>query len=256
MSNIEVAYYSDADFLNQIDDQSYVNTVNNQTVFVVATNTITQCSNQAEVLLVVNTELSQSVTLEACDSLDETGLVSFDLMVAETVIYANEGFDKEVEGFYETYNDALLLQNPLNTNYTNNQPYYQVIYARVHQDGNCHSIVEVMLNVKPLPELLEDETVFYCLNTFPETISLYGGIVNDVPNNYYYNWSTGETTINIDVNEPGTYTVDVTRPNGCTNQRVITVLASNTAMIETIEITDISENNTITILTTGEGEYL
>ena len=81
----------------------------------------------------------------------------------------------------------MLLQNPLNTNYTNNQPYYQVIYARVHQDGNCHSIVEVMLNVKPLPELLEDETVFYCLNTFPETISLYGGIVNDVPNNYYYN---------------------------------------------------------------------
>jgi gliding motility-associated-like protein len=256
LSNIEVAYYSDADFLNQIDDQSYVNTVNNQTVFVVATNTITQCSNQAEVLLVVNTESSQSVTLEACDSLDETGLVSFDLMVAETVIYANEGFDKEVEGFYETYNDALLLQNPLNINYTNNQPYYQVIYARVQQDGNCHSIVEVVLNVKPLPELLEDETVFYCLNTFPETISLYGGIVNDVPNNYYYNWSTGETTINIDVNEPGTYTVDVTRPNGCTNQRVITVLASNTATIETIEITDISENNTITILASGEGEYL
>ncbi len=256
LSNIEVAYYSDADFLNQIDSQSYINTTNNQTVFALVTNSATQCSNQAEVLLVVNTELSQSVIIEECDNLDETGLVTFDLMVAETAIYANEGFDKQVEGFYETYNDALLLQNPLNNNYTNSQPYYQVVYARVQQDGNCHSIVEVELNVEPLPELMEDETVYYCLNTFPETISLYGGIINDVPNNYYYNWSTGETTINIDINEPGSYTVDVTRPNGCTNQRTITVLPSSTAVVETIEVSDASEYNTITILTSGEGEYL
>ena len=39
--------------------------------------------------------------------------------------------------------------------------------------------------------------------------------MNDIPNNYYYNWSTGETTIDIDINEVGTYTVEVSFVDGC-----------------------------------------
>ncbi|MCB0400022.1 MAG: T9SS type B sorting domain-containing protein, partial [Winogradskyella sp.] len=88
------------------------------------------------------------------------------------------------------------------------------------------------------------------------TITISGGILDDIPNNYAYDWSTGETTINIEVNEIGDYQVLVTRPAGCTNRRTVRVLPSSTAVIETIEVTDVSENNTITVFVSGDGEYV
>jgi gliding motility-associated-like protein len=109
--------------------------------------------------------------------------------------------------------------------------------------------------VKTLPQIRPDETVYYCLNSFPVPIRIDGGIVNDVPNNYYYNWSTGATTSSIEVNEPGTYTVEVTEVMGCTNQRTITVLPSELATIQDIEVELEGESSTLSVLVSGSGVY-
>ena len=126
----------------------------------------------------------------------------------------------------------------------------------IRDSNDCYSITEVVVRVKGSPELgSTQETVYYCLNSFPQTITLDSGIINDTPNNYYYNWSTGETTISIEVNELGTYTVLVTEPDGCANERIINVLASDIASIQNITIEDISNNNAVTVLVTGAGTY-
>lgn len=256
LNNIEVEFFENEEFTILIDDEDYVNVSNNQTVYALVTNTITNCSNSAEVVLSVNTTISNTATLNVCDNFEETGMVTFDLSLAENQILDGESSDITILGYFQSYNEALLQTNQLNSSYTNIEPYNETIYARLEKNGTCYSIAEIYLVVEPIPTLLGDEDIYYCVNSFPETISLYGGIVDDIPNNYAYQWSTGETTISIDVNEVGTYEVFVTKPLGCTNKRIITVLPSSTAIVESIEVIDLSENNTISILVSGDGTYL
>ena len=86
-------------------------------------------------------------------------------------------------------------------------------------------------------------------------ILLNAGILNDSPNNYSYNWSSGQDTYEANINEVGTYQVTVTNSNGCSKTRTITVEASNIATINDIQVKDASQNNIVTILASGEGEY-
>jgi gliding motility-associated-like protein len=256
LNNINIQFFETIDLSTPIDGDNYINQVNNQLVYALVTNTTTNCSDIAELTLSVNTNSGNSVSLTVCDNLDETGLVSFDLGSADSQLLNGEPAEITALGYYETLSNALLQENELGSNYTNVEPYNQTIYARLVQNFGCYGIAEIYLNVERIPNLLEDETVYYCLNTFPETITLSGGIVDDIANNFYYNWSTGETTIGIEINEPGTYSVVVTKPLGCYNERTITVLPSNFATIESIDIADISDNNTITVLVSGEGDYV
>ena len=60
---------------------------------------------------------------------------------------------------------------------------------------------------------------------------------------------------NHEINEPGVYSVTVTDPNGCSSSRNITVVGSNIATITDVLIEELSINNSITILASGEGDY-
>ncbi|WP_179351689.1 T9SS type B sorting domain-containing protein [Winogradskyella vidalii] len=256
LSNLEVNFFETEDLSILINDDDYTNLYNNQLIYAEVLNIETNCSAIAEILLTVNTNPSNNASLSVCDNLEETGFVSFDLAMAEAQILDSNMSNVIILGFFETYNDALLQENQLNSSFTNTAAYSQTIYARLEQNGSCYSIAEVNLNVEPLPYLLPDETIYYCLNSFPDALTLDGGIIDDLPNNYSYNWSTGETTMTIEVNELGTYSVQVTIPNGCTNERTITVLPSDTAFIETITVTDLTDNNTISVLVSGDGDYV
>jgi len=68
-------------------------------------------------------------------------------------------------------------------------------------------------------------------------------------------WSTGEETSTIEINSPGTFTVRVSNTNGCFKDRTITVLPSNIATVTDVEIIDASQNNSISVFVSGEGEY-
>jgi len=253
-ANRDVTFFEDVGLTIPIDASSYTNSSNNQVIYANVLDTSTNCTNTAEVTLNVSTSSDDSFTLEQCDDEVEDGITTFDLQA-----FANDvltGFPTTAQArFYETFEDAVLIRNPLPSSYSNQIPDNDSIYVRISDGNDCLGINEVALAVLPLPALRDDETVYYCLNTFPSTITIDGGIVNDIPNNYYYNWSTGETTIAIQINEPGIYTVDVTEVDGCTNRRTIEVVASNTATIETIQVEDGSDNNTVTVTVSGEGDY-
>ncbi|MFC0606052.1 T9SS type B sorting domain-containing protein [Winogradskyella pulchriflava] len=251
----DISFYEDEDLSVQINSDNYINTSNYQVIYAKVLDDFTGCFSVSEVTLQVNSSSDTSASIEICDDFIEDGFAFFDLSEADNQILTNSPVNASI-AYYVTYNEALLRENVIIGDYFNEVAYNQTVYARVDIDNTCYAINEVNLTVKNLPNVLQYEEVYYCLNSFPETTTLEGGILDDIPNNYAYDWSTGETTMNIEVNEVGTYIVFVTRPAGCTNRRTIVVLPSSTATVETIEVLDISENNTITVLVTGEGDYV
>ena len=257
--NSNVTYYLNfADATSQtnaINAESFNNTTNPQFLVARVTNTTTQCFSFSDIILTASATSANDAVLGICDTDGiEDGFVEFDLSLADTDVLFGlpSGLDLK---YYQTLDEALTEINPLPNNYINTTAYNQTIFVRVENDNNCYGINEVELQVLGLPNIETEFETLYCLNTFPEKIVLTGGVIDDIPNNYYYDWSTGETTKEIEVNEPGIYTVLVRSVLGCTKERTITVLASNTATITNIEVTDASQNNSITILVSGEGDY-
>lgn len=249
-------FYSDASRTVEITPESFNNTSNPQTIYVEVFNDDTGCSSYCELTLSVSVTNVNDVNFPAAcdDDGSEDGFHSFNLNEADSLVLAGHQPNLELS-YYETYDDALLEVNPLNSNYINTIPYSQIIFARVENDNNCYGISKVQLTVNKLPEIDTEEITNYCLNFHPDTIPINAGILEGTPNEYTYSWSTGETTFIININQAQNYTVTVTNENGCSKSRTVTVSPSNVAQFEKIEVQDVSENNTITVFVTGNGEY-
>ncbi|MDG5492382.1 choice-of-anchor L domain-containing protein [Psychroserpens sp. SPM9] len=240
------------------EPNNFQNTNPFQTVYARVINQA-NCFSIAELELQISNNTISIAPLEACDGDTIDGIADFNLGDITTSIENQIPMDANVS-FYETEADAFLETNALPNTFQNTTPNTQTIFVKIKSNNQCFAISTAELVVLYTPVLLNDETVMYCLNTFPETITLVGGVLNDAPNNYYYEWlfngnSTSVNTTFNEINEAGTYTVIVTDPNGCDSSRTITVLASNNATIEDIIITEGTSNNTVTIEVSGEGDY-
>ena len=262
-SNREIVFYETAnDILTESpieDPVIYQNLSNPQIIFVKVIDTNTECSDIAELTLEISTNQINNYDVPAvCDELNsEDGINTFNLNDITTQIQLENNITFPIE-YYESYEDALSEENRLDSPYNNTQPYTQTLYARAENGNACYGISEVQLTINKLPELEDDSTEFYCLNTYPEIITLNAGIINDSPTNYSYLWSTGETSYEIEVNQTAIYTVVVTNNiNNCSKTRTITLEPSNIPQFETppYNIKDASSNNSITVFVTGEGLY-
>jgi gliding motility-associated-like protein len=256
LQNISTKFYTDIARLNEItNSNSYSNTSNYQTIYVEVINDITGCTTNTELILNVSVTDSNNAQLITCDDDGiEDGFHVFNLRNADSDIVNGLPLGLTIS-YYETYENALIEQNPLTTLFTNTNPYNQVLFARVENANNCYGISELHLKVDTLPEIAENDSIFYCLNTYPQTITINPNILNTSPNNYTYEWSTGETTFSIQVNEPKTYSVIITNSNNCSKEKTIIVEAANIATFESINVVDATQNNIITVLVSGEGIY-
>ncbi len=261
--SVSAFYLSEADALANTDAingiTNFQNTVPFQTVYARVVND-NNCFDIAEVELQALTSTTISIPpLEACDGDVIDGFASFNLNDISNTLQNVVPADAVIR-YYETETDAINAQNPLPNTYENTTPDTQTLFVRILSSTACFAITTVNLNVLYTPVLEADESILYCLNTFPETITLFGGVLNDLPNNYYYEWlfngvTTEVTTTFNEINEPGIYTVIVTDPNGCSSRRTITVNASDIAVIEDVTVEGIDLNNTVTVNVTGEGFY-
>ena len=238
----------------------FENTMPFQRVYAIVQNQ-SRCTAIAEIVLDISTNTLNIPDFEACDNDPIDGFTIFNLNELRTSIQPLIPVDATIR-FYQSVDNSFSEINELVNNYTNTIPFEQAIYVKVTtQDNQCYALKKVVLKVKQTPLLLPDETVIYCLNTFPNTIRLEGGIINDLPNNYYYQWFKNGTDILIDtsfldINDIGTYRVIVTATNGCTASRIITVEDANIAsQVETIVTGFSFSNNTITVMNSGEGIY-
>jgi gliding motility-associated-like protein len=216
------------------------------------------CFNIAQIQLQINTTQIPIPDLSYCDETDGEGFATFNLSQIRNTIVNEIPTDAQLL-FYETANNAENRINPLPSNYENTTAFNQTLFVNIRSNNQCFGIANLNLRVLETPHLLSDVTVYYCLNTFPDTITLNSGIINNIPANFSYEWqfngATAEiSTTFININQPGIYTVIVTSTNGCSSSRNITVLASEIAEIESITFRK-NVNNTAEIFVSGSGNY-
>lgn len=261
-NNVEIqisAFYTSIDIDNNsiIPDPSYFEGSDGQTVYAKVENAF-GCYSIAEIQLFTVYNPLFLNPFSSCDDDVRDGFSDFNLAELQTTISSIVPNNANIS-FYQSLNDVYANTSlPVNI-YRNTVAYSEEIFVKVTLNGNCFALTTVELQVLETPILEDDITeidpIIYCLNTFPEVITLESGLLSDNYENYLFEWNTGENSPNIDVNTPDIYTVTVRGQNGCSSSRSLMVEASSIATISDVVIEDLSENNTITVLTIGEGNY-
>ncbi|MBO0590035.1 T9SS type B sorting domain-containing protein [Cellulophaga sp. E16_2] len=162
--------------------------------------------------------------------------------------------------FYTSLEDASLEQNEISGTYTT--PSIN-LYVRLEKDNECQGVETIALVVNAAPSFTFPEEHYVC--TDGEYLDLMA------PSGYdSYEWrnttNNSEVIIStaptIAISEPGNYRLTLGYDYStlretllCTNSVDFTVYPSNRAQIENIIIKDISDNNTIEVLVTGDGDY-
>jgi gliding motility-associated-like protein len=221
----------------------FTNTSNPQVIAARVAYTSTGCYRIFPVTLSVTTQILPAIAMERCDDDGtEDGAAEFDLT---TIGLEN---DNNSVFYYPSVTDALLEQNAIPSLFTNTVANGQKVYARVEENNECTALQPIQLIVRPLPDIEIEETAVVCLNT-NDFIPINAGALTHL-NNYTFNWSTGEDTHTIFVNQPGTYTVEVTNITNlstCSKTRTISVVPSDVAVLDEVVVEDLRNDNTITV---------
>jgi gliding motility-associated-like protein len=244
------------DNINPIQNaQSYTNTSSPQTLGVIVETKRGNCQTVMELTIdVANYDFEEYGVYSLCDD-NQNGVRIFDL---DSIIEDTQNFI--VTNFYRTLNDALIETNPIinSQNYQNGNPYLEEVFFTIDNGGQCGDIGVLVLEVVDIPET-EDQSFYYCVEQFPNPITISANIPEAQHSAYEFLWLAGEeTTPEIQVNEPGTYEVAITDVStGCTNFRTIEVINSGLAEID-LEIEEFVDNeNRVTVIISEEslGEY-
>ncbi|MUV04075.1 T9SS type B sorting domain-containing protein [Flavobacterium rakeshii] len=188
--------------------------------------------------------------LTLCDISDD-GTENFVLSNNTDIILGDQDPDDYDVTYYDSLENAHNANLPVNPNSYNNSSDPQTIYARVQNKSNtnCYDITSFMVSTIAIPAINATDDVRICANSNSH-ITLSSGITSS---QYTYEWSTGETTPVIQVSRPGTYAVTLTNQNGCKKTQVITVTPSDVAQIESVDVVDLVDNNTVTVHVTPTG---
>jgi len=160
---------------NQINDINNPSTYNNvspmQIVYATVYNQNTSCSAIAEVTLDISTNTLTLETFNTCDDTTIDGFTTFNLNDIRAEIEPLIPTDYVI-AFYETIDDAFAGSNALVNAYTNTTANTDEIVVKVTTDtGQCYAISELTLTVLYTPQIADNETFYYCLNKYPETVT-------------------------------------------------------------------------------------
>ena len=179
----------------------------------------------------------------------------FNLTLLNPAILGNQAPDNYVITYHTSQAAANSGQDPI----TLPQAYVnisnpQTIYVRlVHKTiGICYDTTSFGLFVGQPPVLKAIPDQYVCEGS---TIRIFADSGYDS-----YEWSTGAKTAYIDVEDAGSYSVEVSNLYGtskCSSVQSINVITSGPPVITSIEVNDWSEQeNSIEISVTGSGNYV
>ncbi len=225
-----------------------------------------QSTGQYRVVVTTSTENIVSDVQVGFNEVPVTGVLTYETFCQEANMAFNlndkdsealNGTDPDdfVVSYHSSQADADAGNHPLEKQYIPTGG-LETIFVRTTSLANpeCYDASQSFtLNAIETPILSFSDQAVIC-----ESVgSLEIGETNSNPN-YTYQWSTGEQTPSISVSESGQYTLTVTnQSNGtlCETSRTVFVEVSTMPQISSVDIEDLSVNNTVTINTDNNGMY-
>ncbi|SDH74183.1 T9SS type B sorting domain-containing protein [Winogradskyella thalassocola] len=251
--NVVINYFS-----NEVDAEANENALNSNYFYTNTTETLyirvefntTHCYVVYPFQLVINPlpVANTPDNLIVCDD-DFDGYVSVDLTQQNSAILGNQNSNDFSITYYNSNINAIEDRNPLHSNY--NVFDSEIIYVRLENNNTgCYDITQFSTVINSLPNISIPDQVI-CLNDLPLLVSANTNTTSDT-----YQWSTGETSSEIEINAIGSYFVTITNQYGCTYTTTFNVTESESATIDVVETIDFSDPNNITVTVTGIGNYL
>ncbi|QHI38956.1 hypothetical protein IMCC3317_43560 [Kordia antarctica] len=244
---------TEADANNNLNalNSPYTNIVmDNQTIYVLATNTVTGCFTVTPLQLNVIPipVLPLNITdLEECDDADNLdGFAMFDLTETQTEIYGTQTPGNFTLSYHETEQDAIDDVSPIVnlTNYTNTTINQQTIWVRLEDNAtDCYAIEDFDIIVVGPPVLVQPTAFSLCddlesgdesdeISTFDLTekyIEITGGNTS-LTLTYYANQADlnsntpiADPTAYQNVTNPQVIYIQATNPAGCTTDITMTL---------------------------------
>ncbi|SEG41001.1 gliding motility-associated C-terminal domain-containing protein [Halpernia humi] len=203
------------------------------------TQTVNSCeSDKFEIKVVISqnalpaNDFSFSICNDTTSNTKTEDLTKYqDNLIANSSTYIFEYFDHNQNAISDFKNRILSLgQNIFN--------------VKVSTNLGCFKIVQLTLQLNEKPKINLPETAEFCAG---KSVELDAGF-NPT---YSYEWSSGEKTNKISINQEGTYTVKVTSNFGCENTASTVVKKSLIAEILKVEIT----NNNAKVILSASGDF-
>ena len=253
-TNINLEYYAsqlDAETQTNILTNPYNYTTNALTLWVRANFNTSNCFNVEPFNILINsTPIANPIqNLEICDD-NYDFIQNFDLSTQTAIVLGTQNPNDFTVSYYNTQADANTATNPitdLTLSSSNNEDYFIRIQNNTTGCFNTISFLTIV-HRKPFIEL---NTVPLCLDDLPLVVSADTGINTDT-----YQWTSGQTTAEINITTIGTYGVTITTANNCTFTTSFEVIESEAATIEFTETIDFNTPNSITVNVSGIGDYL
>lgn len=248
--NLTYTFFEEyADAVDNVDNitnpQSYQSQSANQIIYVRVTNQY-GCVSITEITLATsNNSLQNPSNLERCE--EQNGTASFDLTENQNEILTSipQGMTFQ---YFESLENALTGNNPIADLTSYEASNNTTIYVKILDNGNCYGIIWFELFVRSFDIDLTPENRRICQGNLL-TLSAPSGFSD-------YNWSSGESTQDIQITEGGSYTVTFFNEFGCQATKTFVVQASSKATITSIDVDDLnSGTNSILINVIGLGTY-
>ncbi|PDS26314.1 T9SS type B sorting domain-containing protein [Flavobacterium branchiophilum] len=196
---------------------------------------------------------------EKCDNetdpLSQNGTYPFDLSnVANTILGNQTGMSIQL---FDANNQ--LITN-LNSPFESGTQNIKIVVTN-NLNPICMATSILPLKVYSKPKIKTTDYAKICLNRPNDVALINAGLQDGSPeSNYTYKWYYNNTllpntTYSINASLTGEYRVEVSSTH-CNSTRTIYIDASDIAHIQSINITDLTDTNTVEVVVTGVGSYL
>ncbi|HPF98004.1 MAG TPA: T9SS type B sorting domain-containing protein [Mangrovimonas sp.] len=249
---IDVFYYHTfQEAINDVDNENsldyiYTNQIQDEILYAKVTKANTICYSIATVRLITSQSFEfGNFELTSC-TLENSNQGEFNLNIARQNIITSLNLPTNVTiDFFESQQDAAIGVNPLENIYLST---IRTLFIRAEDNNACYGGGTLQLELVSFP-VLEDQTITACQSDFPITID--SGLDVNIISDYNYLWSTSQTSEQIQIFQPGSYTLTVIDPiNNCEDSLTITVIENALVEISSIELTD----NSVVINLSNNGD--
>lgn len=241
ISDCDISFYENENEaalgINAITNpENYISQFNGQELFVNVHYSLDCFKTTTITLEVIPTDQAPEIEITVCSSSvqNEMALIA-STSIIDALIEINPNADFTI---YTTNEQAVLQSNPILGSVSLPLSQENILFYRADVGDDCSSIGSIIISIEP-PVALEDQELVLC--------SKSGGLTLEGPSDFNsYQWSTGEISQSIVVQEAGIYSLELQVTAGCSGTMNFIVNEGPLLQAE-ISVNDFQLNNEILI---------